>query len=152
MEMNLAEDIKTTLEAKLGISPECSQDEFFVYINVPSENLIPLFKSLHDDIGMNYLANLTAVDHGEEFEMVYHLYSIPDNGKRLSVKTRVSRTRAEVDSIYSIYPTSDWQEREVFDLMGINFRSHPNLVRVLLPDSFAGHPLRKDFRKEAGTL
>ena len=67
---------------------------------------------------------------------------------KIVIKTRVPRDEAELPSVFTVYPTSDWQEREIFDLMGIRFSGHPNLVRVLLPDEFEGHPLRKDFRKE----
>ncbi|NLV21009.1 MAG: NADH-quinone oxidoreductase subunit C, partial [Syntrophomonadaceae bacterium] len=66
--------------------------------------------------------------------------------RKIAVKTRVRRSLAELPSIMQIYPTADWQEREVYDLMGIKFKGHTNLVRVLLPDDFAGHPLRKDFK------
>lgn len=83
----------------------------------------------------------------EEFELVYHLYSIPENYK-ICIKTRTPRNSAQVDSLFSIWPTADWQEREVYDLMGITFKGHPNLVRVLLPEDFTGHPLRKDFVKK----
>ncbi|MDD3894991.1 MAG: NADH-quinone oxidoreductase subunit C, partial [Syntrophomonadaceae bacterium] len=92
----------------------------------------------------NQLSNLTSVDYGEEFEMVYHLYSIPENIK-ICVKTRIPRNMPEADSLITIWPAADWQEREVYDLMGIRFNGHPNLIRVLLPDDFDGHPLRKDF-------
>jgi NADH-quinone oxidoreductase subunit C len=132
-----------------GNNLEIIQDSFFTYLTVSSANILSLLRALKEQFGMNYLSNLTAVDFGEEFEIVYHLYAIPDNQQKIVVKTRLPRGQAELTSVFSVYPTADWQEREVFDLMGISFSQHPNLVRVLLPDDFEGHPLRKDFKKEA---
>lgn len=149
MKVYQLDELKATLEQHLGDSPDCSQDDFFINIRTGSSSLLDLMRTLKDALGMNYLANLTALDYDEEFELVYHLYAIPDNGNKYVVKVRVPRNAAEIPSLYSIYPTADWQEREVYDLMGISFSQHPNLVRVLLPDDFSGHPLRKDFRREA---
>jgi NADH-quinone oxidoreductase subunit C len=128
---------------------EISIDAYFTYLSIHPTDLLPLFGALQEQLGMNYLANLTAADLGTQFEIIYHLYAIPDNGRKLAVKTRVSRDQAELPSLYDLYPTADWQEREIFDLMGIRFIGHPNLVRVLLPDDFDGHPLRKDYKKGA---
>jgi NADH-quinone oxidoreductase subunit C len=136
------------LRAKMEDRIEISSDNFFTYLQVGSADILSLMQNLKEYMGMNYLANLTAVDLDQEFEVVYHLYAIPDNGLKLAVKTRVPRDQAEIASIFAIYPTADWQEREVFDLMGIRFSGHPNPVRILLPDDFIGHPLRKDFKKE----
>lgn len=135
------------LQAATGNRLEVSQEASIAHLSVSPGDLVRVMQALRDHIGMNYLANLTAVDLGEEFEIVYHLFAIPDNQQKIVLKTRVSRNEAEVPSVFSIYPTADWQEREVYDLMGIRFSQHPNLVRVLLPDDFEGHPLRKDFKK-----
>lgn len=135
------------LEEQLGEKLSISVDDYFTWLLIRPESLLDLMLSLKTNYGFNYLANLTSVDYGEEFELVYHLYSIPDNNK-VGVKTRVPRNQAQAESVMSIWPTADWQEREVFDLMGINFSNHANLVRVLLPDDFVGYPLRKDFKRE----
>lgn len=124
------------------------EDPFFRGLRVEPADLPQLMLLLRDQAGMNYLANITATDLKEEFEVIYHLYAIPDNELKMVIKTRVPRDGAELPSVFTVYPTSDWQEREIFDLMGIRFSGHPNLVRVLLPDEFEGHPLRKDFKKE----
>ena len=123
-------------------------DPYFLGLRVDPADLPDLLRYLHDQMGMNYLANLTAADLQAEFEASYHLYAIPDNGLKIVVKTRVPRDGAELPSVFAIYPTADWQEREVFDLMGIRFSDHPNMIRVLLPEEFEGHPLRKDFKKK----
>jgi len=135
------------LQTIMGDTLQITSDNDFNWLHISPEKLLDLMEMLKKDYGFNYLANLTSVDNSENFEMVYHLYVIPDNHK-IGVKTRVSRAQAEVVSVMSVWPTADWQEREVYDLMGIGFKGHPNLIRVLLPDDFIGHPLRKDFKME----
>ncbi len=142
-EFNL-EQMVQNLEEQIGDKLRTVRDQFFIVLNIDKSELRSLMFKLRDDYGFNHLANLSSVDYGEEFELVYHLYSIPANDK-ICVKTRVVRNSAEVDSLIEIWSTADWQEREVYDLMGIKFKGHPNLIRVLLPDDFEGHPLRKDF-------
>lgn len=141
-------NIFSDLQAVWGDALEINSDPFFTYLKISDDKIWPLIKTLRERYGLNYLANLTAADYGDEFEVVYHLYAIPDNGLKVAAKTRVLRQKAELPSVVSIFPTADWQEREVFDLMGVRFSGHPNLIRVLLPDDFKGHPLRKDFKKE----
>jgi NADH-quinone oxidoreductase subunit C len=141
------ENMLQALQEKLGEKLELSTDRFFTFLQVGPGDVLSLCKNLKENYGFNYLANLTSVDYGDTFEVVYHIYSIPENNK-IVVKTRVPRNRPEVDSVFSVWPTADWQEREVYDLMGITFKKHPNLIRVLLPDDFVGHPLRKDFKLE----
>ncbi len=142
-EFNL-EQMVQNLEEQLGDKLITTKDQFFTVLSIDKMELSALMLKLRDDYGFNHLADLSSVDYGEEFEVVYHLYSIPANNK-VCVKTRVPRNAAEVDSLVDVWATADWQEREVYDLMGIKFKGHPNLIRVLLPDDFTGHPLRKDF-------
>lgn len=139
----ILDDIKQVF----GESIDIGSDAFFTIVRCDAEQLLELMRTLKEQFGFNHLANLNAVDYGEQFEMLYHLYTIPAKHKLL-VKTRVPRDIPILPSLLEIWPTADWQEREVFDLMGIMFQGHPNLQRVLLPDDFEGHPLRKDFNKE----
>ena len=100
------------------------------------------------DLAFNFLSDLTAVDNFPEeeqrFEIVYHLLSF-DNTIRLRVKTRVFGSDPRVDSITPVFKGANWFEREVFDMFGIKFEGHPDLRRILNPETFPGHPLRKDF-------
>lgn len=96
------------------------------------------------NLGFDRLGMVTAVDRGEEFVLVYRLHS-RSLSAGLFVKAQVPRDEATVASVFDIWPAADWQEREVFDLFGIVFQGHPNLTRILLPEDFVGHPLRKDF-------
>lgn len=120
-------------------------DPFYPAVKVAPADLLTFMQALCRDYGFDYLANLSSVDYGEDFEIVYHLHSYY-SPQKLLVKTRVPRNKPELPSVFSVWATADWQEREVFDLMGIQFTNHPNLVRVLLPDDFVGHPLRKDYK------
>lgn len=138
------ETMASALKSIYGDKLQINADKFFTKLMIEKTDLLDLMQQLKDDYGFNQLSNLTAVDFGEEFEVVYHLYTLPENNK-ICVKTRTPLSLPEVDSLIDIWPAADWQEREVYDLMGINFKGHPNLIRVLLPDDFEGHPLRKDF-------
>ncbi|MCS7025901.1 MAG: NADH-quinone oxidoreductase subunit C [Bryobacteraceae bacterium] len=93
------------------------------------------------------LSSVTAVDwypREPRFEVVYHLQSLEKN-RWLRLKCPVSGEKPEIDSVYSVWRSADWYERETFDLFGITFRNHPNLKRIMMPEGWKGHPLRKDF-------
>ena len=101
------------------------------------------------DSGFNFLADLTAVDNltlggFERYAVVYHLLS-HENVDRITVKAYVPEDKPILPSVESLWKTADWQEREIFDLYGIKFEGHPNLIRILNPDDYKGHPLRKDY-------
>ncbi|MDK2894446.1 MAG: NADH-quinone oxidoreductase subunit [Moorella sp. (in: firmicutes)] len=118
---------------------------------VPADQLLAVMKELKERRGYNFLTDLTAVDYKDEdrIEMVYHLLAVPE-AKELRVKVNLSRRHPEVPSLTAIWPAAEVQEREVYDLMGVIFKGHPNLKRILCPDDFSGHPLRKDFQLNAG--
>ena len=108
---------------------------------------------LKDDpsLKMDHLADLTAVDYstypgntGLRFEVVYNLISI-EYRHRIRFKVRVPEEDPRVDTVSSIWQTANWHERETFDLMGIKFDGHPDLRRILLPEDWEGHPLRKEY-------
>jgi NADH-quinone oxidoreductase subunit C len=96
-------------------------------------------------LDFDYLTNLTAVDYMDYFEVVYHLISLEHNHS-LVLKTRCyDRDKPVVPSVVNLWRSADFQEREVYDLMGIIFDGHPNLKRLLLWEGFVGHPLRRDY-------
>jgi NADH-quinone oxidoreductase subunit C len=93
------------------------------------------------------LSTVTAVDrHPVEprFEVVYHLHSVSRNG-RVRLKCHVAGANPEIESVTSVWRSANWYEREVFDLFGIRFVNHPDLRRIMLPEDWEGHPLRKDY-------
>ena len=108
-------------------------------------DILKLFK----DNGFNFLADMTAIDNltlggFERFSVVYHLLS-HETKERVTVKAYVPENQPELPSAESLWKTADWQEREIYDLFGISFKGHPNLTRIMNPDDYKGHPLRKDY-------
>jgi NADH-quinone oxidoreductase subunit C len=108
--------------------------------------------TLKNDARLQYtaLADITCVDwypREPRFEVVYHLFSIP-NKKYVRLKVRLSGDDAAVDSLVPVWPGANFFEREVFDLFGVRFDQHPNLARIMMPEDWEGHPLRKDYPVE----
>jgi NADH-quinone oxidoreductase subunit C len=103
-----------------------------------------------DDVSFDYLIDITSVDNfGEEprFEIVYELYSMT-LAIHLRLKLQVSEDVGAVDTVSDIWPTANWHEREIFDMMGIKFTGHPDLRRILMWDGYPYFPLRKEFPLE----
>jgi len=92
----------------------------------------------------NSLMCLSGLDLGEELQVVYHLFSI-EHKHRMTVKVHVPKGEPHVPTVSKVWPTANWHERETFDLMGVVFDGHEDLRRILLPDDWVGHPLRKDY-------
>ncbi|MGC8873210.1 MAG: NADH-quinone oxidoreductase subunit C [Chloroflexia bacterium] len=128
-------------------------------IRVHPYTLLYVARYLLETEGFDYLSNVTGVDWLEqgEFEVVYHLYAMR-RGARIArgkepggplgpvvLKVRVPRDRPVVPSVTSLWPSALWQEREVYDLMGIRFDGHPDLRRIYLWEEYEDHPLRKDY-------
>lgn len=100
------------------------------------------------ELQLNHLSSVTAVDYPEYIELVYHLYS-HSLKHELVMKARLPKSGEDLPaaaSVTSVWPAANFQEREIYDLMGVRFTGHPALRRILLPEQFAGHPLRKDFQ------
>jgi NADH-quinone oxidoreductase subunit C len=102
------------------------------------------------DCAFNFLSDITCVDwlpSEPRFEVVYHLLSIPKK-ERVRLKVRLNSANPAVESLTSLWPGANYFEREVFDLFGIRFTGHPYLRRILMPEEWEGHPLRKDYPVE----
>ncbi len=126
------------------------RDELTVRIRAVSLRQVCEFLRDDKELSFKYLSDLTALDHypGEpRFETVYHLYSI-ENNQRLRLRVRLGGDDPRVDSMVQVWPAANAFEREVFDLFGIYFVGHPYLVRIVLPEDWEGHPLRKDYPVE----
>jgi NADH-quinone oxidoreductase subunit C len=107
---------------------------------------------LRDDANcpFNLLSDVTAVDWypaEPRFEVVYHLFSIR-NKERVRLKVRLNSDMTAVDSVTSVWPAANYFEREVFDLFGVRFNGHPYMRRIMMPEDWEGHPLRKDYPVE----
>ncbi|WP_080886002.1 NADH-quinone oxidoreductase subunit C [Nitrospira japonica] len=119
-------------------------------VTVRREKLHEVAQFLHDDPAMDfdYIVHVSSVDWPDDelrFEVVYEFYSIRKR-HRIRLKTRVPEADCVVDSLTDLWKGADFMEREVYDMMGIRFRRHPDLRRILMPDDYTeGYPLRKDF-------
>ena len=114
---------------------------------VKSDSLLPVLTFLKDNdtLKFDYLNYITAVDYFSYFEVVYQLTSLEHN-HTVIIKTRCyGRENPAVPSVIGLWQAADFQEREIYDLMGIKFEGHPNLKRIFLWEGFPGHPLRKDY-------
>jgi len=115
-------------------------------LTVPRERIRDVARELRAR-GFRLLLDITAVDRmGERprFEVVYHLYHL-ELSDWLRLKVRVDSERPELPSVTGIFPAANWPERECYDMFGIRFTGHPDLRRILMPDDWEGHPLRKDY-------
>ena len=124
-----------------------SGDEHVVYVD-PARNL-EVLRWLKEDPNQRYdlLKDVTAIDYGgnRPLEVLYELWSIPHR-RQLRVKCVLPLQALEIESAVQVWNTANWHEREAFDMFGINFRNHPDLRRILMPENYAeGYPLRKDF-------
>lgn len=146
----LAPDIVALLQAALPDAPfeaAASIDQPTIY--VPADRITDVMRELRDrpDLAFDVLADMTAVDwwpREPRYEVVYHLVSIP-NRLRLRVKARVPGEGAGIATVGGIWAAAGWLEREVWDMFGILIDGHPDLRRLLMPDDWDGHPLRKDY-------
>ncbi len=101
------------------------------------------------DYALDYLANLTAVDYPpERIEVVYHLYSMAKKHGPVAIRVKLPRATPVVASLTKLYRGAEFQEREAWDLFGVQFEGHPDLRRILMWEGFEGHPMRKDYKPE----
>ena len=117
-------------------------------IVVEPEALIDVAMFLRDDPALKFdlLSDVSAVDHYPDhprFAVNYHLYSM-ENNRSVRLKVWLDGETPSVASVTGVWPGANWHEREVWDLMGVKFNGHPDLRRIMLPEDFLGHPLRKD--------
>lgn len=125
------------------LAPQFSEEFGDAVIGVEQSKVLETARELKE-IGFDLLGIVTAVDRGDHFTMVYRLRS-RSLSCAIFVKADLPRDDARVDSLCDLWPAANWQEREVYDLFGITFDGHPDLRRIMLPEEFVGHPLRKDY-------
>ena len=151
--MSLPLDANPVLRRLREFDPQAIEDarEFRgeITLFIPVARLRSVCEFLRDaaDLHFKYLSDLTAVDlYASEprFEVVYHLLAL-EPYQRLRLKVRLPGDNPRIDSVVPIWPGANAFEREVFDLFGIQFEGHPFLRRIMLPEEWEGHPLRKDY-------
>ncbi|MBM9591857.1 NADH-quinone oxidoreductase subunit C [Leptospira sp. 201903075] len=124
-----------------------------LYFSIKAEALPSVVQALkdHPEFAFTYLNDLTSVDwlgkREPRFEVVYLLRSPKNKHFRMQLRVPVGEGE-DVPSLSGIFPAANWPEREVYDLMGISFSNHPQMERLIMPDNFVGHPLRKDYPLE----
>ena len=135
------------LGAKIQEKTEFRDETTFVIL---ARDLREVAKFCRDELSFDYLLDITSVDNfGEEprFEIVYELYSMT-LAIHLRLKLRVSEDDPETPTVSDIWPTANWHEREIYDMMGLRFAGHPDLRRILMWDGYPYFPLRKEFPLE----
>ncbi|MEM8938766.1 MAG: NADH-quinone oxidoreductase subunit C [Bacteroidota bacterium] len=147
------EEIKLLIEEKFSESitgENLNSDPHTLIIDATYIYNICAFLLKCDLTYFDSLSCLTGIDNGEEkgtMEVVYHLYSIPFD-LHLALSVVLDRENPSVDSVSGIWRGANWHEREVYDLLGIKFKNHPDLRRILLPEDWEGYPLRKDYQEQ----
>ena len=118
------------------------------YLSVEGEVIVEVCRFLRDDADLNFevLSDQTAVDwpKEEKIQLVYHLYSYASR-HQIVLKVDLPRDNAKIVTVENIWKIANWFEREIFDLFGVIFEGHSDLRRILLPEDWVGHPLRKDY-------
>ncbi len=138
--MNLIEELKSKLPVAV-ISTGMQVNKPMAVIK--KEELLNAARTVKQ-MGFDHLSVITGTDYKDHFEIVYNFFSY-DKKQNLVLKVITDHDKPEVDSLTSLWKGADWLERETYDLVGIKFNGHPNLVRILLPEGWIGHPLRKDY-------
>lgn len=116
----------------------------FIWINPEKLFDIMHFLRDHNDLQFDYLTLLSGMDWKDSFGVVYHLYSFVFK-HRIVIKVKLERDNPRVASVERLWRTADWHEREAYDMFGIIFEGHHNLIRILCPYDWEGYPLRKDY-------
>ncbi|HZS42449.1 MAG TPA: NADH-quinone oxidoreductase subunit C [Polyangia bacterium] len=147
-----AKQIFDHLAAKVGdaVSAFTTEGTKDPYFKVTPAKWLDVAKVLKSDpeLAFDFLNNVTAVDWLKQgrIDMVYHLWSY-SKGHGCVVKAELPRDKPQIASVYSLWKAADWNEREQFDLFGVEFLGHPDLRRIMLPDDWPGHPMRKDYKE-----
>jgi len=137
------EEIKKDIESRTSAQVTVEADSFVV----PEEKLleVALFLKGNPDYEMNLLSNLAGVDYTTHLEAVYHLYSTTKKHGPIALKVRTDRETGKIPSVTSVWRSAEFQEREAYDLFGIQFEGHPDLRRILMWEGFQFYPMRKDY-------
>jgi len=145
------QDIHAALAAKFGdaIAPFAKPEAGDAWIEVDPGSILRVAEFLKSDPAMlfDYYVSNSGVDYPpDHIVIVHHLFSYTHDHSA-TIKVRLDRAKPETDTLMHLWPAADWHERETFDLLGVIFKGHPELKRILLPDDWVGYPLRKDYKQ-----
>ena len=145
--MSLEEEILEELKKNFpeAIIDAKVQKKQRIVVTIKKEYLLDLCKFLKEKLGFDHLSCVSGVDFPDRFEVVHHLCSYSKKCI-LALKTPLQKGSPKISSVTQLWGSANWLERETYDLFGIIFEGHPNLTRILLPEDWEGHPLRKDFK------
>lgn len=139
--------VKKTVEQFEGVQDSGFDANGIPMITVPAEKLVEVVTFLRDEKHYDYFNSLTAAEDDNYYISIYNLYAILDYSKRrITVRVNSPKEDPIVPSLVSLYPAADWFERESYDLMGIIYKNHPDLTRILTTDDWVGHTLRRDYK------
>ncbi len=126
---------------------ECVEPKGDMFIRIAPDALLEVCRALKEapELGFDFPECVSGVDHGTELGVVYHLYSHAHRHK-VVLSVRVPKEKPEVPSVDAVWAGVNWHERETYDLMGVIFTGSRDLRRILLPEGWEGHPLRKDYK------
>jgi len=130
-------------DAIIELVDEAPSDPF---IKIAADKVFDVCHHLRDTEGMmfDYLASISGMDLGEKLGVVYHLFSY-ELKQRIVIKAEVDKDKPDIATVERVWRAADWHERETYDLFGVNFVGHHNMIRILNPYDWEGHPLRKDY-------
>jgi NADH-quinone oxidoreductase subunit C len=145
--LQILERIKNKFGDRVLAISEKKPDPFAV---IDPKAIVEVGGFLHDDpeLAMDCLSNESGVDYKDRVEVVYHLFSYKHRHTAV-LKVKLPRENPSVATLESIWRSANWMEREIFDLLGVNFEGHSDMRRILMPEDWIGHPLRKDFVEPA---
>jgi NADH-quinone oxidoreductase subunit C len=133
-----APEVVASLAARFAATP------FPLGVELPASALLEAARALRDAHGYRYYVLATGIERETAFEVLHAVRNLATNDT-IFVKVAAEKDAPAVDSIAFVYAGAEWQEREIWDLLGVTFRGHPDLRRILMPDEYPGHPLRKSF-------
>ena len=139
-------------EIVLGLTPAAGGiRDAFITVAGHRIDKVCLLCRVESDLRFDFCQSITGLDAGESFLCVYHLYSYAHRHS-LVLKVTTPREAPRLPSCVSVWPAADWYEREIYDLFGVVFEGHPDLRRLLLPEEWPGHPMRKDWKESPMVL
>ena len=143
-----SDDLTASVKEQFGDKIlECATYRDQKFMVVAPDAVVPIIEHLKLEADFDYLVDVTAVHwpkrENQQFDLIYILYSFARND-RVRIKTKIAEGH-KPESVVGVHLTANWLEREVFDMFGIEFAHHPDLRRILMPEDWSGHPLRKDY-------
>lgn len=140
------QELLARVKEKFGAEIKVLQEPPDLLLEISREKLVDFALWLRDDpaLHFDFLVFVTAVDRHDYLEVVYRARSLKFRHE-IMFKVKTPAANPEVPSLTGVWPAANWDEREVYDLFGVTFTGHPNLKRILLPDDWEGHPLRKSY-------